>query len=87
VNGDERNLDLLLNVALGVSAELGRCTMRVSDVLKLGKGSLVELDRLAGAPIDVLVNGRLVARGDVVAVDDRFGVRLTEIVARRGSRG
>lgn len=87
MNGDERNLDLLLNVALGVSAELGRCTMRVSDVLKLGKGSLVELDRLAGAPIDVLVNGRLVARGDVVAVDDRFGVRLTEIVARRGSRG
>jgi flagellar motor switch protein FliN/FliY len=87
VNGDERNLDLLMNVALGVSAELGRCTMRVSDVLKLGKGSLVELDRLAGAPVDVLVNGRLVARGDVVAIDDRFGVRLTEVVARRVSRG
>ncbi|GAC1302825.1 MAG: hypothetical protein NVSMB19_12390 [Vulcanimicrobiaceae bacterium] len=83
---DSRNLDLLMNVSLGVSAELGRCAMRVSDVLKLGKGSIVALDRLAGSPIDVLVNNRLVARGEVVAVDDRFGVRLTEIVARQGPR-
>jgi flagellar motor switch protein FliN/FliY len=79
-------MDLLLNVSLGVTAELGRCTMRVSDVLKLGRGSIVELDRLAGAPIDVLVNDRLVARGEVVAVEDRFGVRITEVVARRGPR-
>ncbi len=84
---DSRNLDLLMNVALGVSAELGRCTMRVTDVLKLGKGSVVELDRLAGGPIDVLVNNRLVARGEVVAVDDRFGVRITEVVARKTARG
>ena len=84
---DSRNLDLLMNVALGVSAELGRCTMRVSDVLKLGKGSVVELDRLACSPIDVLVNNRLVARGEVVAVDDRFGVRITEVVARKTARG
>ncbi|GAC1306820.1 MAG: hypothetical protein NVS2B3_02540 [Vulcanimicrobiaceae bacterium] len=83
---DSRNLDLLMNVSLGVSAELGRCTMRVSDVLKLGKGSIVELDRLAGSPIDVFVNNRLVARGDVIAVDDRFGVRVTEVVARKGAR-
>lgn len=83
---DSRNLDLLMNVSLGVSAELGRCTMRVSDVLNLGKGSIVELDRLAGSPIDVLVNGRLVARGEIVAVDDRFGVRVTEVVARKGPR-
>jgi len=83
---DSRNLDLLMNVSLGVSAELGRCTMRVSDVLKLGKGSIVELDRLAGSPVDVLVNNRLVARGEVVAVDDRFGVRVTEVVARKGPR-
>ncbi|MBD5655678.1 MAG: flagellar motor switch protein FliN [Candidatus Eremiobacteraeota bacterium] len=87
MNGDNRNLDLLMNVSLGVSAELGRCTMRVSEVLKLGKGSIVELDRLAGSPIDVLVNDRLVARGEVIAVDDRFGVRLTEVVARRTPRG
>jgi flagellar motor switch protein FliN/FliY len=83
---DGRNIDLLMNVSLGVSAELGRCTMRVSDVLKLGKGSVLELDRLAGGPVDVLVNGRLVARGEVVAVDDRFGVRITEVVARKGPR-
>ena len=84
---DGRNIDLLMNVALGVSAELGRCTMRVSDVIKLGKGSVVELDRLAGGPIDVLVNNRLVARGEIVAVDDRFGVRITEVVARKNVRG
>jgi flagellar motor switch protein FliN/FliY len=82
----DANLDLLMNVSLGVTAELGRCTMRVSDVLKLGRGSIVELDRLAGAPIDVLVNNRLVARGEVIAVDDRFGVRVTEVVARRAPR-
>jgi len=75
-----------MNVSLGVTAELGRCTMRVSDVLKLGKGSIVELDRLAGSAIDVLVKNRLVARGDVVAVDDRFGVRITEVVARKAPR-
>ncbi len=86
MNSDGGNLDLLMNVSLGVTAELGRCTMRVSDVLKLGRGSIVELDRLAGAPIDVLVNNRLVARGEVVAVEDRFGVRVTEVVARRAPR-
>jgi flagellar motor switch protein FliN/FliY len=83
---DSRNLDLLMNVSLAVTAELGRCTMRVSDVLKIGKGSIVELDRLAGSAIDVLVNDRLVARGEVVAVDDRFGVRITEVVARKATR-
>jgi flagellar motor switch protein FliN/FliY len=83
MSADDGNLDLLMNVSLGVTAELGRCTMRVSDVLKIGRGSIVELDRLAGAPIDVLVNARLIARGEVVAIDDRFGVRVTEVVARR----
>jgi flagellar motor switch protein FliN len=83
---DGRNIDLLMNVSLAVSAELGRCTMRVSDVLKIAKGSVVELDRLAGGPIDVLVNNRLVARGEVVAVGDRFGVRVTEVVARKTAR-
>jgi flagellar motor switch protein FliN/FliY len=83
MSADDGNLDLLMNVSLGVTAELGRCTMRVSDVLKIGRGSIVELDRLAGTPIDVLVNARLIARGEVVAIDDRFGVRVTEVVARR----
>jgi flagellar motor switch protein FliN/FliY len=86
MSGDAPNVDLLMNVSLGVSAELGRCTMRVCDVLKLGKGSIVALDRAAGAPIDVLVNDRLVARGEVVAIDDRYGVRLTEVLARRPGR-
>jgi flagellar motor switch protein FliN len=86
MNVDGRNLDLLMNLSLGVTVELGRCTMRVGDVLKLGKGSIVELDRPAGAPVDVLVNRRLVARGEVVAVDDRFGVRLTELLARKTPR-
>jgi flagellar motor switch protein FliN/FliY len=86
MTGDGRNIDLLMNVSLGVSAELGRCTMRVSDVLKIAKGSVVELDRLAGSPIDLRVNDRLVARGEVVAAGDRFGVLVTEIVARKHAR-
>jgi flagellar motor switch protein FliN/FliY len=86
MSGDGRNLDLLMNVSLGVTVELGRCSMRVGDVLKLGKGSIVELDRAAGEPVDVLINRRLVARGEVVAVDDRFGVRLTELLARKTPR-
>ncbi len=80
---EDRRLELLLNVPLVVTAELGRCTLRVSEVLKLGAGSIVRLDRPAGAPVDVLVNERLVAHGEVVAVDDRFGVRITDVVARR----
>jgi flagellar motor switch protein FliN/FliY len=86
VSAEPANLDLLMNVSLGVTAELGRCTLRVSDVLKLGRGSILELDRLANAPIDVLVNNRLIARGEVIAVDDRFGIRVTEVVARRVPR-
>ncbi|MGP6158156.1 MAG: flagellar motor switch protein FliN [Vulcanimicrobiaceae bacterium] len=86
MSAEGRNLDLLMNVSLGVTVELGRCTMRVGEVLKLGKGSVVELDRGAGEPVDVLINRRLVARGEVVAVDDRFGVRLTELLARKTPR-
>ncbi len=77
-----RNLDLLLNVSLQVTAELGKCKMNVRDILKLGTGSVVELDRLAGGPVDLLVNNKLVARGEVVAIDDNFGVRITELIER-----
>jgi flagellar motor switch protein FliN/FliY len=77
-----RNLDLLLNVSLQVTAELGKCQMNVRDILKLGTGSVVELDRLAGGPVDLLVNNKLVARGEVVAIDDNFGVRITELIER-----
>ena len=75
-----RNLDLLLNVSLQITAELGKCKMNVRDILKLGTGSVVELDRLAGGPVDLLVNNKLVARGEVVAIDDNFGVRITELI-------
>ncbi|TAM62487.1 flagellar motor switch protein FliN [bacterium] len=77
---DGRNLDLLMNVSLVVTAELGRTKMPVRDILKLAVGSVIELDRLASGPVDVLVNDKLVARGEVVSVDDNFGVRVQEII-------
>jgi flagellar motor switch protein FliN len=83
---DPRNLDLLLNVSLGLSAELGRRSLRLGELLRLGPGAVIELDRRADAPIDLFVNGRLIARGEIVAVDERFGVRITEVVARRAQR-
>lgn len=77
------NIDILMDVALKVSVELGRATLTVRDTLNLSPGHVVELDKLAGDPVDVLVNGRLIARGEVVVVDDQFGVRITEIVSPR----
>ncbi len=77
-----RDLTVLSDVTLHVTVELGRTRMLVRDVLTLGEGSVVELDRSAGAPVDVLVNGTLIARGDVVVVDDELGVRISEIVSR-----
>jgi flagellar motor switch protein FliN len=65
-----------------LTAELGTCKMSVAEVLKLGTGSIVELDRLAGGPIDLLVNEKLIARGEVVAVDENFGIRVTELIQR-----
>ena len=60
--------------------------MRLGELLKLGPGSVLDLDRRADGPVDLLVNGRLIARGEIVAVDERYGVRITEVVARRGAR-
>ncbi len=79
---DRANLDVLMHVPLTVTAELGTSKMSVAEVLKLGTGSIIELDRLAGGPVDLLVNNKLVARGEVVAVDDNFGVRVTELISR-----
>ena len=76
-----RNLDRLMGVTVRISAELGRCSLRVRDVLNLGIGSIVALDCAADGPIDVLVNDAPIARGEVIAVGDRFGVRITELVA------
>ena len=77
-----RNFDLLLDIPLEVTVELGRTRVALRELLALGAGSVIELGKLAGEPLDVLVNGRLVARGECVMVNDKFGVRLTDIVSR-----
>jgi flagellar motor switch protein FliN len=78
-----RSLDLIMDVSMRVTVELGRSTMTVEEVLSLGPGSVVELNKLAGEPVDILVNDQLIARGEVVVVDENFGVRVTEIVSPR----
>ncbi len=75
-------IELLMDVQLQVGVELGRSHMTIGDVLALRTGSVVELDKLAGEPVDVSVNGTLIARGEVVVVDEKFGVRITEVVSK-----
>lgn len=79
----QQQMDLILDVPMRVSVELGRSSMTVEAVLALGPGSVVELNKLAGEPVDVLVNDRLIARGEVVVVDENFGVRVTEVISPR----
>src|SRR5512140_3686658 len=78
--GGPRELGAIYDIPVQVSAVLGRATMEVSQLLKLGRGAVVELDRKVGEPIDIYVNNRLVVRGEVVVVEDRLGVTMTEIV-------
>ena len=80
--GESRRLDLLLDVPLDLSVELGRSRMTIQDLLGLGPGSVIELDKIAGEPLDILVNDRLVARGEAVVVNDKFGGRITDIVSQ-----
>jgi len=80
---DTANLGLVMGVPLEVSAEIGRTRMSVKEILEIRQGSLIELDRQAGDPADILVNGQLIARGDIVIIDDDFGVRITEILSDR----
>jgi flagellar motor switch protein FliN/FliY len=75
------NLDFILDIPLEVSVELGRAKILISDLLQLGQGSVIELTKLAGEPLEVLVNQKLVARGEVVVVNDKLGVRLTDIIS------
>lgn len=84
--GEEQaeNLDLIMEVPLQVSVEIGRARQKVQDILELSRGSLVVLDKLAGDQVDLFVNGKCIARGDVVVIDDNFGVRITEIVKNSG---
>ncbi len=79
-------MEVLLDVPLSVSVELGRARCYVKDLLNLASGSIVELDRAAGDPVDILVNGRLFATGEVVVIDENFGVRIREIVHRSKER-
>lgn len=76
-----RGLEMILDIPLDVTVELGRVRMLIRDVLELSTGSVIELDRIAGEPVDLLVNGRLVAKGEVVVIEDNFGIRITEIVS------
>ena len=75
------NMDFVLDIPLEVTVELGRTKMLINDLLKLGQGSVIELDRLAGEPLDVLVNGTLIAHGEVVVVNEKFGIRLTDVIS------
>ena len=79
--GKDRNLDLILDIPLKVTVELGRTKMPVSELLNLTQGSVIELTKLAGEPMEVLVNDKLIARGEAVVVNEKFGVRLTDIIS------
>ena len=75
------NLDFILDISLEISVELGRTKKPISDLLQLGQGSVIELAKMTGEPLDILVNQKLVARGEVVVINDKFGVRLTDIIS------
>lgn len=79
--GGQRNIDLLMDVELPVSIELGKTSMDISDILALGPGSVVELEKLVGEPVDLLVNNKCVARGEVVVVEENFGLRITQLIS------
>ncbi|MCX7913347.1 MAG: flagellar motor switch protein FliN [Thermodesulfovibrionales bacterium] len=76
-----RDINFLLDIPLDVCVEIGKTKMQIKDLLQLGQGSVIELDKLAGEPVEVLINGKLIARGEVVVVNEKFGVRLTDIVS------
>lgn len=78
---EETNLDVILDIPVTISMEIGRTRISIRNLLQLNQGSVVELDRLAGEPMDVLVNGTLVAHGEVVVVNEKFGIRLTDVVS------
>ena len=79
--GAKRELDFILDIPLDVSAELGRTKLLINELLQLGQGSVIELNKLAGEPLELYVNGKLVARGEAVVINEKFGVRLTDIIS------
>jgi flagellar motor switch protein FliN/FliY len=80
-DGVKRDLDFILDIPLDVSAELGRTKLLINELLQLGQGSVIELNKLAGEPLEIYVNGKLVARGEAVVINEKFGVRLTDIIS------
>jgi flagellar motor switch protein FliN/FliY len=81
LEGSSKPLDFILDIPLEISVELGRAKMIINDLLQLGQGSVIELSKLAGEPLEIFVNGKLVARGEVVVVNEKFGVRVADIVS------
>lgn len=81
VKPEELKLDVILDVPVTVSMEIGRTQVNIRNLLQLNQGSVIELDRFAGEPMDVLVNGTLIAHGEVVVVNDKFGIRLTDVIS------
>jgi flagellar motor switch protein FliN/FliY len=81
VEGEVRNLDMVLDIPVTVAVEIGQGRIPIKSLLQLTQGSVVELDRLAGEPLDVLVNGTLIAQGEVVVVNEKYGVRLTDVIS------
>ena len=80
-SGERKNLDFILDIPLQLTVELGRTKLLVRDILQLNQGSVVELGKLAGEPLDVFVNSKLVARGEAVVVNDKFGIRLVDVIS------
>jgi len=81
VNLDGPNLDVILDIPVSISMEVGNTDITIRNLLQLNQGSVIELDRLAGEPLDVLVNGTLIAHGEVVVVNEKFGIRLTDVIS------
>lgn len=80
-SGDDINLDVILDIPVTISMEIGNTKINIRNLLQLNQGSVVELDRMAGEPLDVVVNGTLIAHGEVVVVNEKFGIRLTDIIS------
>lgn len=81
ISGEELNLDVILDIPVTISMEIGNTKINIRNLLQLNQGSVVELDRMAGEPLDVIVNGTLIAHGEVVVVNEKFGIRLTDIIS------
>ena len=77
---ERKNIGLLMDVPLQIAVELGRTTKKIREILEFGQGSIIELDKLAGEPVDIMVNGKTIAKGEVVVIDESFGVRITDII-------